>query len=205
MYKSEIAICDGVLRLDVDHVYARSSIGNQSTITQLLNQNFNQIQTVTAGHSDDCVQQVFRTLCNFYLPPCGNSTHPVPPSSICPEECKMVQNKCQLTWDAVMLFLTLDPIIYCNDTSQLLFPIPHCCTDAGLGLCLVLSLTVTVYLSPSLHFSKQCWHCRQSTRGKSITADTTGLDCGWSCCLYPTGCSSSGGCGSTDANTSPKI
>ena len=136
MYKSEIAICDGVLRLDVDHVYARSSIGNQSTITQLLNQNFNQIQTVTAGHSDDCVRKVFRTLCNFYLHPCGNSTHPVPPSSICLEECKMVQDKCQLTWDAVMLFLTLDPIIYCNDTSQLLFPVPHCCTDAGLGLCL---------------------------------------------------------------------
>ena len=147
MYKSEIAICDGVLKLDVDHVYARSSTGNQSTIAQLLNQNFNQIQTVTAGHSDDCVRQVFRTLCNFYLPPCGNSTHPVPPSSICPEECQMVQDKCQLTWDAVMLFLTLDPIIYCNDTSQLLFPIPHCCTDAGLGLCLVLSLTVTVSIS----------------------------------------------------------
>lgn len=114
-------------------------------LNYILNQNFNQIQTVTAGHSDDCVRQVFRTLCNFYLPPCGNSTHPVPPSSICPEECQMVQDKCQLTWDAVMLFLTLDPIIYCNDTSQLLFPVPHCCTDAGLGLCLVLSLTVTIH------------------------------------------------------------
>ena len=47
----------------------------------------------------------------------------------------MVQEKCQKTWDALILaFSSVVPILDCNDTSSLLFPIPHCCTGAGLGL-----------------------------------------------------------------------
>ena len=53
------------------------------------------------------------------------------------EECQVVQEECQTTWDAILLaFKTVDPIIDCNDTSTVLFPIPHCCTGAGLGVSL---------------------------------------------------------------------
>ena len=155
MYKSGVAICDGVLRLGIDHVYVRSRLGGQSTIAQLLNQNIEQIQTVTADHSDTCVRQVFRALCRYYLPPCGNSTHPTPPFSICQEECQLVRDKCQQTWDAVLPPLeNIDPIIDCNDTSRLLFPLPHCCTGAGLGISLS-NLSLCVSLLITAHFSSR--------------------------------------------------
>ena len=83
MYKSETAVCEGVVRLGIDHVYARSRLGDQNTISQLLNENLETVVTVIADHDDVCVNRVLRVLCNFYLPPCGNATHPAPSSSIC--------------------------------------------------------------------------------------------------------------------------
>ena len=135
VYISEATICDDVLRPGIDFVYARSKLGHQSTISQLLNEKINDAETFIGDNEQDCVKQVFRVLCHFYLPPCGNSTHPVPPSSICKEQCQIVQNKCQKTWLTLFLaFRNVNPIIQCNDTSRLLFPVPHCCMDAGLGL-----------------------------------------------------------------------
>ena len=49
----------------------------------------------------------------------------------------MVQEKCRATWNSVLLTVSdRDLIVNCNDTSILLFPVPHCCTGAGLGLLL---------------------------------------------------------------------
>ena len=125
-------------------MYARSKLGDQSTISLLLNEKIKDVGTLIGDWNDDCVKQVFRVLCYFYLPPCGNSTHPVPPSSICLEECQMVQNKCQKAWHTLLLvFKGIDPIIQCNDTSRLLFPLPHCCIDAELGLSLHLFPSIT--------------------------------------------------------------
>ena len=145
MYKSRTAVCDGVVRLGIDHVFARSRLGDQNTITQLINKNMQAVEALLAGHNEACLKQVYRVLCHFYLPPCGNATDPVPPSSICQEDCQMVQEKCPHTWDIILVaFSGVDPIIDCNDTSRLLFPVPHCCTDAGLGL--------------GLHLKTQCIH-----------------------------------------------
>ena len=83
VYKSKTGVCDGVVRLGIDHVYARSKLGDQSTIAQLINDNLKTVERVIADQNEVCVKQVFRALCNFYLPPCGNATHPIPPSSIC--------------------------------------------------------------------------------------------------------------------------
>ena len=137
VYKSETVVCDGVLIFGITNVYATSVLGDQSTIAALLNQHIRNMETVLSDLDEECVKQVFRVLCHFYLPPCGNTTHPVPPSSICQEECQMVQDKCWATWESVLLTVSdLDLIINCNDTSTLLFPVPHCCTGAGLGLLL---------------------------------------------------------------------
>ena len=134
VYKSETVVCDGVRTFGIDNVYATSALGNQSTISALVNQHILNTQTVIADHDEECVKQVFRVLCHFYLPPCGNTTHRASPSSICQEECQMVQDKCRATWDSVLLTVSdLYLNVNCNDTSTLLFPVHHCCTGAGLG------------------------------------------------------------------------
>ena len=145
MYKSETDVCDGIVRPDMDYVYASFRLGDQSTVAQLLNENVKNITTPT--HTEYCMKEVFRVLCYFYLPPCGDSTHQTPPSSICQEECHTVQKECNTTWNTV--FKNLDPIIDCSDTSMLLFPVPHCCTGAGLGLPLDLPSS-TVASSPEI-------------------------------------------------------
>ena len=135
VYKWENDICAGVFRPGIDIVYAKSVLGNQSAIADLLNGRKKEVEAIISDHDEECVKQVFRVLCHFYLPPCGNTTHPAPPSSICQEECQMVQENCQKTWNSVLLaFKSIDPVIYCSDTSTLLFPVPHCCirTDQGL-------------------------------------------------------------------------
>ena len=147
MYKSKATTCENVVRLGIDYVYARSSLGNQSMIASLLNDRAMDIETLTAGDDEDCVKQVHKLLCYYYLPPCGNATHPVPPSSICQEDCLIVQDKCQRTWNSAQFALkTLHPVIDCNDTSKLLFPVPHRCTQIDLGY----------YTSPSLSLSSLC-------------------------------------------------
>ena len=133
VYQTFTEVCANVLKQEVDYVYAKSSLGNQSTIADSLNKILKSVEIVTLGHDEDCLQQVHRVFCHYYLPPCGNITHPAPPSSICQEECQMVQDKCKDTWNAALVVLDIEPVIDCSDTSKLLFPVPHCCTRAGLG------------------------------------------------------------------------
>ena len=126
-------MCEGVLRQGVDFVYAKSSLGNQTVIADFLNK---EIRDIDSG-DEDCIKMMYRVLCHYYLPPCGNTTHTAPPSSICQEECQMVQDKCKDTWNAALLLLhigDIKPVIDCTDTSKIIFPVPHCCTGAGLGL-----------------------------------------------------------------------
>ena len=134
MYTADTSVCSGSVKRGIDYVYARSRLGNQSTIAQLLNKNVREIESVIDDHDKGCVNLVYRLLCQFYLPSCGNSTHPVRPSSICQKECDMVRKECSDTWDVVMLaFKSVSPTVDCTDTSNLLFPVAHCCTGAGLG------------------------------------------------------------------------
>ena len=87
----------------IDQVYASSALGNQTTISDFLNSKMKDLDSV--NHNEDCVKQVFRVLCHFHLPPCGNTTHPAPPSSICQEECQMVQGNCSDMWNSALLAL----------------------------------------------------------------------------------------------------
>ena len=133
VYETHTDICDGFLSAGIDSVYAKSSIGTQQTIAELLNEKEKLLEAVIFTHDEECVKQVYRVFCHYYLPPCGNITHPAPPSSICQEECQMVQNKCQRTWDLAVHFIDIEPLINCSDTSKLLLPLPHCCTTFGIG------------------------------------------------------------------------
>ena len=125
-------MCDGLVRHALDHIYVPTSYGTQSNISTILNSKIQMSHELFATHDKDCVDQVFRVMCRYYLPPCGNFTHPLPPSSICQEECVQVQSKCPETWQTARVLLDSYPFINCDDTSQLLFPLPNCCTGAGI-------------------------------------------------------------------------
>ena len=200
MYTSQTDICDGVLRPGIDFVYARSRLGNQDSIVQILNQKIKGVTNVISDHNDKCVNLVFRVFYHFYLPPCGNSTHLTPPSSICQEECEMVRTECQKTWDALQLaFMSMGHVIECNESSSLLFPLPHCCTGAGLG-------------DPSLHFTSTVAAVASTSQTRSPGSVSnlyeeyipremidvaggerrSGMECGWSSGLHPGSSSGSG-------------
>ena len=131
-YTGGVEVCEGVVRPAYDHIYIPASYGNQSNISTTLNNKIRRSHEVFATHDKDCVDQVFRVLCHYYLPPCGNFTHPLPPSSICQEECAQVQSKCPETWQTAGLLASY-PFINCDYTSQWLFPLPNCCTGAGIS------------------------------------------------------------------------
>ena len=118
IYQAHTEVCDGVLRPSVDSVYAKFSIGSQNEIAELLNNNIKSLEEAVNGHDKDCIKMIFRVLCHYYLPSCGNITHPAPPSSICQEECQMVQDKCKETWNAALVVLHtrgIKPVIDCSD------------------------------------------------------------------------------------------
>ena len=108
-------ICEGLVRPGIDYVYSNSKLGDQRTIAQMLNENIQDTMSLLTDHDQNCVKQVFRVHCHYYLPSCGSSTHTILPSSICQEECLMVQETCQRTWNTVFLaFKTIDPTIMCR-------------------------------------------------------------------------------------------
>ena len=129
-------VCADVVRLGVDFVYISNSRGSQSDITTLLNDKIKNVENLFAIHDDECVKMVFTVLCKYYLPPCGNITLSLPPFSLCQEECAYVQSKCEATWTTASLAFSddTDQFIDCADTSKLLFPLPNCCTGAGIEL-----------------------------------------------------------------------
>ena len=135
MYTAETQVCKDVLRLGVDYVYISNKLENQSSISKALNANIDNARDLIATHTQECVNQVFRLLCLYYLPGCGNATNIHSPTSICQEECSHVQETCAPTWQAAMLaFNDIEPSLMCEDTSQLLYPLPNCCTGAGIQL-----------------------------------------------------------------------
>ena len=127
-------MCNGVIIHGVDSVFTSKRLGgNQSSISSLLNNRTQSLKNFITMYNDECVEQVYRVICLYYLPPCGNVTHPLPPPSLCQEECSHVEENCRNTWMEVKLAFTGLSFIDCNDTSQLLSPLPHCCTGAGIS------------------------------------------------------------------------
>ena len=129
-YRGEVEVCDNVLTIGADHVFITKSFGSQKNISEFLQANIP--DSLSALADDYCHEQINRTICNYYLMPCGTVVSETPPSSICPEECSLVQTACRLSWDTVQLGLSDYHFIDCNDTSALLFPLTNCCTGVGI-------------------------------------------------------------------------
>ena len=121
-------MCNDVLSAGVDYVFISKSYGSQENISQFLESSIPR-SLLTDGY---CRDQVYKIVCNYYLSPCGSDGSELSPSSICPEECSVVENACPLEWDALNLHLRDYGFIDCNDTSAILFPLPNCCTGVGI-------------------------------------------------------------------------
>ena len=132
MYSGAVEVCNDIVSVGIDFVYIVKSLGTQDDISTLLNDKLQ--SSLFVNHDKDCVDQVFRVLCRYFLPPCGTVSKRLQPSSICQKECFHVQSSCQETWDLVKFIFASDQFIICEDTSDLLSPIPHCCTGAGIQI-----------------------------------------------------------------------
>ena len=85
---------------------------------------------------------VLHLFCQFYLPPCGNSTHFEPPATVCPSACRVPSLVCPDEWDKIVNLYEVNAafidtenfyFINCSDTGQHLRPVPHCCHNAGIN------------------------------------------------------------------------
>lgn len=127
-------VCKDILRPGIDFVFISHNHGSQDEITALLNEKIS-IFFTTGTDDMHCLEMIFRVACHYYLPPCGNSMHPLPPYSLCQDECDHVRSKCEAVWEvAEFVFGGSDSFINCSETSRLLFPLPNCCTGAGITL-----------------------------------------------------------------------
>ena len=123
-------MCETISHPYANYVYISHSIRHQRIIT-LLNDNAPEIYS----NDDECVNLMFRVLCHYYLPPCDIShNNTIRLTSLCQEECAFVQSRCESTWKAAESALGRDLFIDCNDTSRLLYPQPHCCSEAGIEI-----------------------------------------------------------------------
>ena len=148
-YTGYAVACNDVINVGVDSVYIIKSLGTQNDISTILNDNLQ--NSLFVNHDKDCVDQVFRIICHYFLPPCGTVTNSLPPSSVCQEECSQVQSSCQETWNLAKSTFGSDPFIDCEDTADLLSPIPNCCTGAGIEMS-----TKGEFSSVSIHCKDYC-------------------------------------------------
>ena len=88
-----------------------------------------------------CIEEVRLLLCQYFVPPCGNSTVFEPPKSVCGGVCDHVRSLCPQQYDQIRSFfdsrsdfvnlgLTL---INCSNTGQYLHFL-HCCSDLDIEI-----------------------------------------------------------------------
>lgn len=124
--------CDFLYKSGVDYIYASySSIENFGKYIKTITKTATRLTSV----SDECLRSTIRVMCHYYLPSCGNSTHFKPPTSVCSNVCHIQSQMCPYEWTEFMNAFVNDMIgfINCNNTGKLLDPLPHCCSNVGIG------------------------------------------------------------------------
>ena len=93
-----------------------------------------------------CRDVALRLVCYYYYPPCGNSTHFLPPNSPCMDTCSYIsETVCPDQWMRVLDFLKLPGVsdnvvrlnlffLNCTNPGAALNQLPHCCSDAGIEI-----------------------------------------------------------------------
>ena len=126
-----LTLCEEVYQKGKDYVY----ISNLETIdyyTNLLNAIGATEQVLKENFiNDNCTSKIMRTICHYYLPPCGNSTHFEPPTSVCEAVCDLLSEECELllsVFQQQLMELTGDNF---NCSISIIDPLPHSCTNLG--------------------------------------------------------------------------
>ena len=137
--------CDTLYTPGVDHVfvsYQRTS-GNIDTYLDTIQIALGVIRLFSAILQDKCYDPSVRILCQYYLPPCGNSTTFQPPASVCMETCNYLREICPNEWNDVISYMEENEslirglglsFINCSNTGEYLNPLPHCCSDVGVDI-----------------------------------------------------------------------
>ena len=124
-------LCDGVYQKGRDYVY----ISKQKTAVDYSN-----ILKVIGDvdfffeeefSTDECTNPLLRMICHYYLPPCGNSTHFEPPTSVCEDACELQSEKCQYLlaiFQDRLMRATGDQL---NCSTSILDQLPHSCCNLG--------------------------------------------------------------------------
>ena len=133
-------LCEGVYQKGKDYVY----ISKQETAdyyVNLLNVIGETEYLLRENFADnECTDPLLRMICHYYLPPCGNSTHFEPPTSVCEAACELQSEKCQIFLENFQQTLKRFTGDQLNCSTSILDPLPHSCSN--LGLCKNQSLLV---------------------------------------------------------------
>ncbi len=111
----------------VDHVYIFDE-----THTEDLEARLKELEIILTLIDEPCRTILERVMCFYVLPPCGNSTHFIPPQAICSEDCF---NAAQMCPEVTILnsFVALDDDVNvtvglnCSQPGMFIDPLPHCC------------------------------------------------------------------------------
>ena len=125
--------CDEVYETGTDYVYIKN--GNESLQPlSLLGGIENQLHDLFS--TDDCTLSTIRMMCHYYLPPCGNSTHFEPPTSVCSDACVLLSQMCPFHWTYIVeseLGLIDSYPLNCSYMDySVLNPLPHSCSNLGI-------------------------------------------------------------------------
>ena len=125
-------LCEGVYQKGKDYVY----ISKQETAdyyAKVLNVIGETEHFLRKNFVDDeCTNPLLRMICHYYLPPCGNSTHFEPPTSVCEAACELQSEKCQSFLDNFQQTLERFTGDQLKCSTSILDPLPHSCSNLGL-------------------------------------------------------------------------
>ena len=134
-------VCDDLYEVGIDYVYLPKGRNDGNYLNML--EDIVRFGEFFLEPFSACYEQARRVLCHYYLPPCGNSTHFIPPTSVCPNNCKQIIEQCPEEWGNLVgnleefnFILESDGtnIIDCNFPGQHLAPLPFCCEDIGVNI-----------------------------------------------------------------------
>ena len=133
--------CDPLYTPGVDYIYVsnRRTNGDYDRYIEIVDDS----RLILNIIPEECVDVAFKVLCHFFLPPCGNSTHFEPPTSVCSESCNYLRSVCPDAWDRIVAHFRdndfwLRPLgltyINCSHSGEFIYPLPHCCSDVGVEI-----------------------------------------------------------------------
>ena len=99
---------------------------------------FDSVQSLFRHISHVCIEEARAVLCQYFFPPCGNSTVFEPPKSVCGGVCDHLRSLCPQRFDQLRAYFnSLSDVgltsINCSNTGQYL-DFPHCCSDLDIEI-----------------------------------------------------------------------